>query len=249
MTAARVERVFGPIIRLLASPMPEGGMVEVCDRESAGRKNIVVADKVVGGSEIGGFQLYVAHRPDGTPKLSDNGGAIGADVDPLDPLGAVYGAQWVYQKAKVSFTAELMELGLMVPTDTHVAAWIALMQFQHSIGTRRGGFRLLMKAGKRIGLRHPIAIFSHFAGRFVSSEMPPKIGRQPPKLVRLRLQRLLDLPGRAAKIAPLPPIIEPLGDRPYETPRFDKAKAKQFILAERARAKAGRPRKPDGSPL
>lgn len=242
---AMVDRIFEPLFALVPSPMPAGAMEEVCTRESGGRPRIVTADKVVGGSELGGMQLYVAHRKNGTPKLSDNGGAIGANVDPLDPLGAVYGAQWVYQKAKLSFTAELMELGLPVPPDTFVSAWISLMQFQHSIGTRRGAFRLLMKLGIRRKLRNPIVILDHFARK----EMPPPVGRQPSKLVRLRLVRLLGLPRKAAERSPLPFLIDQLSDRPPETPIFNPEKAKRFIVAERERSAAVRPRKSDGSPL
>jgi len=246
MVTARTKRIFKPLLHApLDSPFPVGALEDVLDYESGGREEIVVADKVTGASELGATQLVVEHDANGNPNLRSKSGAIGANVDPLTPLGALWGAQYVYQRAMERFTEEMLRLKLIVPSIAQVAAWTALMQFQHSIGTARGGFRVLMSRGVARGLRHPIVILDFFARK----EMPPKIGRQSPELVRLRIQRLLNLPMRAALLAPMPTTIHPLPERPEGIPVFDARKAKRFIRAERARVAAGRPRKPDGSPL
>ena len=246
MVTARTKRIFEPLLHApLDSPFPVGTLEDVLDHESGGRGEIVVADKVDGASELGATQLVVEHDAMGKPKLSSKSGAIGANVDPLTPLGALWGAQYVYQRAMERFTEEMLRLKLIVPSIAQVAAWTALMQFQHSIGTARGGFRVLMSRGVVRGMRHPIVILDFFARR----EMPPKLGRQSPELVRLRIKRLLDLPRRAALLAPMPTTIHPLPERPEGIPVFNAARAKRYILAERSRAKAGRPRKANGSPL
>jgi hypothetical protein len=216
----------------------------IIGHESAGKPETVVADKVDGGSELGGNQLYVEHDAAANPRRRSTAGAIGANVDPLTPLGSLYGAQWVYQHAQSEFAVDLAERKLIVPPYFDVAAWIVIMGFQHSLGG--GGFRRLMDLGAGLGLRHPIAILE----RFKTTTMPPKLGRQSPKLVRRRIHDLLDLPGLGACEKPLPPRILPLAPRPPETPPFDAARAKRFILAERARAAVNGPRDPlTGSPM
>lgn len=240
----RIDHFFGPVLAACPSPMPEGAMREIIRHESAGLPERVVADEVDGGSELGGNQLYVQHRPDATPVLSSHDGAIGADVDPLDPLGSVFGAQWVYQKAKIGFAQDIAARKLIVPSDADVGAWIAIMQVQHSLGA--GAFRRLMTLGAARALKHPIVILWHFA----QTEMPPKIGRMTPKLVRRRIFDLLDLPSQAAKVKPLPATILPLGSRPAAVPVFDAHRARRYVLAERKRVAEGRSYDPQtGSPL
>jgi len=220
--------------------MPVGAMRQIRKTESGGRPGIVVADMVTGASELGGYQLVVEHDAAGNPDASSNGGAIGADVDPLDRWGAYYGAQWVYAAAKRRFTADLEELGIPVPPDTDVEMWIVLMHAQHSIG--RSGFKKLLREGKAAGKGTVAAILKFWA----EERMPPQINRQSPELVRKRVVRMRGLPAIAKRNAPLPPTILPLVARPSTVPRFDAAKAKRYILAERARGT--RARKADGSP-
>ena len=242
--ADRVDHFFGPALALCHSPMPEGAMREIIRHESAGLWLTVVADQVDGASELGGTQLVVEHDAAANPNPKSKSGAIGANVDPLTPLGAVYGAQWVYARTKVQFTKDMEAAKVLVPSDLEVALWISVMEVQHSIG--RGGFIALLKLGVSRGLDDPTAILRHFA----EDEMPPKIGRMMPKLVRRRIFDLLDLPSQAAKIEPLPASIGPLCLRPFATPVFNAARAKRFILAERQRVAEHRRRYPgSGSPL
>lgn len=241
----KVERYWGPLFAVAAAPMPEGALRRICRKESGGMPEIVIADKVLGASELGGFNLVVEHDVAANPRRRSTAGAIGADVDPLTPLGCLWGAQWVYQRAKDQFTADFEERKIITPSDADVAAWIAIMHAQHSIGA--GGFRVLLYRGAARGLRHPIAILDHFARR----ELPPAMGKQSPALVRKRIKNLLALPKIAATYARLPYRIAPLSPRSVGVPVFNRTRAKLYILAERERllAKPVRKRQPNGSPF
>lgn len=240
VASATIRERFLPILTAYAGPMPPGAMLEIVRHESGGKVGVVVADQVTGASELGACQLVVEHDAAGNPKPGSSAGAIGADVDPLTAAGAIYGAQWVYTKAKERFAADLAELAIPVPPDTEVGTWIILMQAQHSMG--RAGFRKLLADGRAAGMGTVDTILRYWG----EEEMPPKLGRQSSALVRRRVNKLRALPGVAAGNAPLPSVLLPLAPRVAAVPRFDAAKAKRYILAERARG--GRARKADGSP-
>lgn len=239
----RVEQNFGRLFALVPGPMPDGPMRRVIDHESGGRQYIVVADQVTGASELGACQLVVEHDANANPNMRSKGGAIGANVDPLTFLGALYGAQYVYNRAKGQFVEDMQKRKVIVPPDGDVRAWISILHFKHSIG--RTGFKMILDRGVARGFDHPICIMRHFATR----EMPPRVNRQSPEKVRLRLVNLLELPDVGAALVPLPATMSPLPPRPDGLAPFDKAKAKRYILAERARVRDGRLRKADGSPL
>ena len=239
----RVERVFGAAVDSVPSPMTPAALREVLRHEGGGLVELVVADKVDSGSELGSAALYVEHDAAATPVPNGHDGAQGADVDPLTVLGTVWGAQWVFEKAHLGFYLTLGSMGMIRPPDEDVSAWTAIMYAQHCIGF--GGFKRLMKLGKARGLLHPIAVLDDFA----HLTMPPKIGRMSGELVRERVHQMLTLPSIGAANRKPPTVIVPLGERPSGAPVFDAAKAKRYIIAERERVRAGRPHGPNGSPF
>jgi len=224
-----IRAAWGAALSVYPSPMPIGAMLRTIRAESGGDPNAAAYGAVTGASELGGTQLVVEHDENGTPKLGSGAGAIGADVDPLNRLGAVYGAQWVYAAAKRRFAADLEERGMRVPSDSEVRDWITLMHAHHSIGP--GGLRTLLDGMKRRGTLDPIVGLWVYATAIV----PPKLGRQSPDLVRKRIIKMLALPGLADSAEPLPASIEPLRVRVPEVPRFDAARAKARILEAKRR--------------
>ena len=220
---------WGAALSVYPGPMPVGAMLRIIRAESGGDPNAAAYGAVAGASELGGTQLVVEHDENGTPKLASRAGAIGADVDPLDRLGAVFGAQWVYQNARTRFAADLEERGMRVPSDTEVRDWITLMHAHHSIGP--GGLRALLDGMKRRGVTDPIVGLHGYA----TTALPPKLGRQSPALVRKRILKMLALPGLAESAEPLPARIEPLRARVPEVQPFDAARAKARILEAKRR--------------
>lgn len=236
LAAARVKAEAETI----PGPFPVGALLKVIKGESGFKVGIVAADKVTGASELGLTQLVVEHAADGSPDTSSRSGAIGADVDPLTMRGAIWGAQWVYSKAKANFAADMRLNGITVPPDTDVPSWVSTMHAQHSIG--RGAFRKLMEGAAAAGKRTIPQVFDYWC----DVKMPPKIGRMTGVLIRTRLKRMRKLPAEAATYAPLPDRIADLPARPDGIPEFDAPKAKRYILAERRRG--SKLRQADGSP-
>jgi hypothetical protein len=224
----------------IGGPFPVGALLKVIKGESGFKTGIVVADKVTGASELGATQLVVEHAADGTPDMSSRSGAIGADVDPLTLRGAIWGAQWVYNKARGLYTSDMREDGIDVPPDSDVATWTIVMHSQHSIG--RFAFRKLMQGARAVGKRTVADVLRYW----IDDKMPPRIGRMTGVLIRKRLKRMARLPDEGEAYDPAPSQIAQLPERPANVPRFDAAKAKRYILAERRRGTKAR--LPDGSP-
>lgn len=192
------------------APMPAPALALIMYRESGGSPTAIAKGAVTGADEIGLAQLTVE-------TTGNRGEAQLADVDPLDPTGAIYGVQHNYDWIRSRLVPELADLGYDAVTDAR--DWIILMHLGRSIGYA-GTVRILETARARSEtLQNPIAAIRELVKGDV-----PKLGRQSPELVKRRLLKAMRLPEDAAKLGLLPSTLGELPERGSDVPRFDRAK-------------------------
>lgn len=207
---AAVWRRWKEQLRKYPSPIPPGALAVRIRRESGGRPDAYVLGKVPGGSEWGLTQLSAPWR------RAERTGARASDVDPLDPMGAIWGAQWQAQHTRDKLKAELPGLGKDVPPDSNVPAWIILMAIRHSVGL--GGTKSIMR--RHPDVRDPVEALRR------EKQNPQAIGRMSGDLIAWRIKRALTIPELAAELEPLPDQIGPLPPRGSDVPRFNVARLK-----------------------
>lgn len=208
--ATGILRRYAAQLAKYGAPMPAPALALIMYRESGGRPTAIAKGAVTGADEIGLAQLTVE-------TTGDRGEAQLADVDPLDPTGAIYGVQHCYSWIRERLAAELADMGYSAVDDAR--DWIVLMHMGRSVGYA-GTVRLLETARGKAD--NPIAAFRILST--TDANEIPKLGRQTPELVKKRLLKALRLPDDAAKLGPLPSEAGELPERGPEVPHFDRAK-------------------------
>lgn len=193
------------------SPMPAPALALIMYRESGGQPGVIAKGAVTGASELGLAQLTVEHT-------GRSGEAQLADVDPLDPTGAIYGVQHNYSWIRERLIPWLAEHGFAEVTDAR--DWIVLMHLGRSIGFAGTKAILTVAQGKADNPVAALRVLTTTATREI-----PKIGRQTPELVAKRLKKAIALPDNAATLGMLPTTLDRLPDRGAEVPRFNLAAA------------------------
>lgn len=204
-------RRYAGALSKYGSPMPAPAVALILYRESGGNPDAIARGAVTGASELGLAQLTVEHE-------GERGEAQIADVDPLDPVGAIYGVQHNYNWIRERLTPYLHEQGYSEPGTLD---WIVLMHLGRSIGFR--GMQTLLENAKGQATNPIDALRKSLDGTL------PTIGRQTPDLVARRLRKALRLPADAATLGPIPTVLTQLPDRGDDVPRFDRAKAMRAI--------------------
>jgi len=196
------------------SPMPAPALALIMYRESGGNPSAVAKGAVTGADEIGLSQLTVE-------VTGNQGEAQLADVDPLDPAGAIYGVQHNYTWIRARLIPWLAEHGFDEVTDAR--DWIVLMHLGRSIGFT--GTKAILEVAHRVSetLGNPVAALRVLTTT-AAGEIP-KIGQQTPDLVLKRLKKAVALPDQAATLGPLPQTLGTLPARGPDVPHFDRAKA------------------------
>lgn len=230
-----LDEVVGPLCRALAA-----GQIE---HESGGRPRIVVADKVVGGSELGGAALYVAHSPAARPTPRAYGPASW-NMDPFDPYSTVVMQQLLASDLLRDLSRALLDNNFRVPTPTEPAAWSVLFLLRHSIGTAKGAILPLLRLAKRESGLISVAPLLLWCER-TGPDALPKLGRQSRELVYKRVVKCLNV-VRACRGIPASVTPAVVFDA-SKTARFDARMVRDAILAERLRVERNGRRAPNGS--
>jgi hypothetical protein len=192
------------------SPMPAPALALIMYRESGGSPTALAKGAVTGSDEIGLAQLTV--------EVEGNAGeAQLADVDPLDPTGAIYGVQHNYSWIRERLIPWLAEHDFATVTDAR--DWIVLMHLGRSIGFAGTKTILSVAQGKATNPIAALRVLTTDDAREI-----PKIGRQTPDLVLKRLKKAIRLPDDAATLGMLPTTLAPLPERGPDVPHFDRAK-------------------------
>lgn len=243
MSADRVRRVFGPALDEVSGPFCSALAEGQIDHESGGRERVVVADKVNGGSELGGAAIYVAHGESGRP-LPRGYGPARWNLDPFHPYSTVVMQQLMAADLLRDLTKALMDGGFRVPASTEPAIWNVFFLLRHSIGTVKGSLiPLLRRASAATGSKNPSSLVL-WCERAGAGKMP-KIGRQSPGLVYKRICRCLAVVRHCTR---MPPVVQSsVSFDPSKVAPFNSRVVRLAIVAERKRAAVGGARNADGS--
>jgi len=188
-------------IDTIGGPFPPAALALMIIRESGGKVDALTSQGGRKGFWECGLTLRTVYKRNG------HGTAYEQDVDPLDFVSAIFGAQADYFDTITTWRDWLSACVFDVPGHDEIHAWLALMHAPYSVGWQEA--KALLVAGRRPGFGaihgecgDPLSCFR--ACLDLDDAHLPDIGPQTDAKIRERLHRLLDFPDDARRVGNLP---------------------------------------------